>query len=185
VGKLFGMQRATKGGLGNSCVPLPGGAAVAAMAAVNAFGDVRHPVTGEIVAGARVSARSPGFADTAACMERAEGLRIAAPPSTTLAVVATDVRLDRVQADRLARQCQDGLARCIRPVHTRFDGDIVFALSTGDRPCDPDVLAVASCRAIGLAVLDAVESATSLAGVPAARDLRGGCSSSRTELTRG
>lgn len=174
VGKMFGLERAVKGGIGNAGLALPpraGGARVAVLAAVNAFGDVRDPDSGAILAGARLSAASASFAGSAGCLERGVTRRRFRSPNTTLLVVATDARLDRGSAARLARQCQDGLARCVSPAHTRFDGDLVFALSVGRRTADPDCLAALACRAIGMAVLDAIRSATSLGGVPAARDL--------------
>lgn len=175
VGKLFGMARAVKSGIGNASARMPssaGGATVAVLAAVNAFGDVRHPDTGEIVAGARRHGESGPFADTAECMRRGTMRRGFRPPNTSLIVVATDARLSRVDASRVAGICQDGVARVISPAHTRYDGDIVFTLSAGRRNADPDCIAALACRVIGIAVLDAVMSATTLAGVPAARDLR-------------
>ncbi len=174
VGKLFGIGRATKAGLGNAGLRLThaaGGATIAALAVVNAFGDVIDPETSMIVAGARAPRPRSGFADTGACMMKGRGRRGFGSPNTTLVVVATDARLHRVAASRLARQCQDGIARCIRPAHTRFDGDLVFTLSVGTRRADPDALAVAACRVIGDAVLDAVRSARPLAGVPTAQTL--------------
>jgi len=175
VGKLFGLDRATKAGLGNASIRMParaGGATVAALAVVNAFGDVVDPETSVVIAGARLPAPARGFAGTERSMARGIARRGFGSPNTTLVVVATDARLDRVQASRLARQCQDGIARCVRPAHTRFDGDIVFALSVGSRRADPDGIAVAACRAIGEAVVDAVRSARPLGGVPSAQTLK-------------
>jgi len=177
VGKIFGMKAAVKSGLGNASLRLPasaGGAAVAVLAAVNAFGDVLDHSTGAIVAGARDLTGQRLFADTAELMRGGlsrRGARAVPSTNTTLVVVATDARLSRVEACRVARLCQDGLARSVSPAHTRFDGDIVFTLSLGRRRADPDCLAVAACHAIGEAVLDAVRSATTLGGVPALRDL--------------
>jgi len=173
VGKLFGIRRAVKSGVGNAALKMPasaGGCTVAALAAVNAFGDVRSP-TGEILAGARRPGLAAGFADTAACMERGILRPGSRSTNTTLVVVATDALLNRTDASRVAGICQDGLARCVSPAHTKYDGDIVFVVSVGSRRVDADCLAVAACRAVGLAVIDAVVSATSLAGVPALRDL--------------
>ncbi len=177
VGKILGIAHATKSGIGNALLRTGGssGARVAALVAVNALGDVRDPETGAIVAGARREARGPGahrFLDTAARMETRPPRRFARSSHTTLVVVATDARIDQVEATRLSRICQDGLARSISPAHTGHDGDIVFTLSAGNRRADPEGLAVTACRAIGLALLDAVRSATSLGGVPALRDLR-------------
>jgi L-aminopeptidase/D-esterase-like protein len=175
IGKLFGMTGAVKSGLGNAGLRFPaaaGGATVAALAAVNAFGDVRHHETGALVAGARLPGSGVRFADTDAQMRRGTMRRAFGAPNTTLAVVATDARLSRADAARVARMCQDGLARCVSPAHTRLDGDIVFVLSAGRRRADPDCLASLACRAIGMAVLDAILSATTLAGVPSLRELR-------------
>ena len=175
VGKLLGLARATKGGIGNAWLRLParaGGATVAVLTAVNPFGDVRDPESGTILAGARKSERGARFADSAEMMARGVARRRFRHPNTTLVVVATDAALDRIEAARVSRICHDGLARCISPAHTRFDGDIVFTVSVGRRRADPDCLAVAACRAIGWAVVDAVTSATSVAGVPALRDLK-------------
>ena len=177
VGKLFGLGRATKSGVGNAGVRLPassGGATVAVLAVVNAFGDVRA-FDGSIAAGARdISAgrgsRKKHWADTDKRMAAGTMKRFSSS-NTMLVVVATDARLSRVQASRIARQCQDGVARCISPAHTRFDGDIVFVLSAGNRRFDPDCLAVAACRIIGDAVIDAVQSATTLGKVPALQEL--------------
>lgn len=177
VGKILGIERATKSGIGNASLRMPqraGGATVAVLAAVNAFGDVVDPQTGAIIAGARAEPGARGgvrFAGTTPLLERGLMRRGFKPPNTTLVVVGTDARLSRVEASRVSRLCQDGLARAVSPAHTRFDGDIVFTLSVGRRRADPDCLAVLACRAIGLAILDAVRSATSLGGVPAMRDL--------------
>ncbi len=178
VGKLFGVRHATKSGVGSAAARLParaGGATVAVLAAVNAFGDVRDPDSGAIVAGARDPEAPRGatrFAGTAALMARGVARRGFAAPNTTLVVVATDARLDRVEACRVSSMCQDGLASAVSPAHTRYDGDLVFTLSAGRRRADPDVLAACACRAVADAVLDAVRSAATLGGVPALRDLR-------------
>jgi L-aminopeptidase/D-esterase-like protein len=183
VGKLFGMARAMKGGIGNAALRLPssaGGATVAALAAVNAFGDVIDYDSGAIVAGARAPLKGGGglFAGTEILMRAGEARRrpasAPAQANTTLVVVATDAKLSRVEARRLGRVCQDGIARSISPAHTSYDGDIVFALSAGNRSADLDCLGVTACRAVGMAVFDAVASATTLGGVPALRDLRRG-----------
>jgi L-aminopeptidase/D-esterase-like protein len=97
LGKLFGMERAMKGGVGTYTVALPGGVMVAALVAVNALGDVRDPATGALIAGARVSAGSAEFADTEREMKRGAAIgALSAPRNTTLAVVATNVKLNKV-----------------------------------------------------------------------------------------
>ncbi len=171
VGKLFGMECAMKSGLGSSTVALDGayrGVLVSALAAVNAFGDVVDPSTGHIVAGARVSAGSREFANTAREMKRGArgGFR---PENTTLAVVATNVLLSRVEARRLARLASLGLARAINPVNTMFDGDVVIALSLGEASADVNALGVAAAEAVAESILRAVRLARPLGGLPGLR----------------
>lgn len=168
VGKLFGIRQAMKSGIGSWCVALEGslaGVKVAALAAVNAFGDVVDPETGKIVAGARVSPASREFADTARQLKR--GARGGFPrANTTLIVVATNAALDKPGAQKLATLAQAGMARAIRPVHTPYDGDLVIALSLGKERADLAALGVAAAEAVEQAVLRAVKRARTMGGVP-------------------
>jgi L-aminopeptidase/D-esterase-like protein len=170
VGKMFGFERATKSGLGSASIRLAGGVTVGALVAVNAAGDVIDPARGCVVAGPRLP--EGGFARTSdwLCERQAE---IGIGDSTTLAVVATDAVLTKVEATKVARMAHDGLARTIDPVHTMLDGDTVFALATGAAgvPADVTTVGAAGATALARAVLAAVREATSLAGVPAVRDL--------------
>jgi len=130
VGKLFGLRQAMKSGIGSGLVELPGGVLVAALAAVNAFGDVRDPATGKLIAGARRAPDSMEFADTEARM-KSGAPRAGTERNTTLVVVATNAKLSKVAATKLAALASLGMARTIYPVNTMFDGDLVFALSLG------------------------------------------------------
>jgi L-aminopeptidase/D-esterase-like protein len=165
IGKLFGMARAMKGGVGSYTVTLPGGVLVAALVAVNALGDVRDPATGKIIAGARRNAGSSDFIDSEAEMMRG-ALVGGAKANTTLAVVATNAGLNKVQANKLAQFASLGMARTIYPVSTMFDGDIAFALSLGSLPADINTLGVAAGQAVAQSILRAVRLATTLGGVP-------------------
>lgn len=171
VGKLFGMARAMKSGLGSATVGLEDrykGVLVAALAVVNAFGDVRDPETGELVAGARRAPDSMELADTARHLLR--GARGGfSQQNTTLAVVATNARLTKVQATKLAQLAQNGLARSISPAHTMYDGDLVIALSLGSYEADVNALGVAAAESVSQAILRAVRMAPSLGGVPGLR----------------
>ena len=165
IGKLFGMARAMKGGIGSFTVTLPGGVLVSALVAVNALGDVRDPATGKIIAGARKSASSREFVDSESEMKR--GVVIgAATPNTTLAVVATNARLNKVQANKLAQFASLGMARTIYPVNTMADGDVAFALSLGALQADINNLGVAAAEAVAQSILRAVRLAKTLGGVP-------------------
>lgn len=169
-GKALGLQNAMKAGIGTYTVEV-GKAKVSALAAVNAYGDILDPATGRILAGARVSPDSKEFADTVKVMkQRVLAGSSARPPArrenTTLVVVATDARLNKVQASRLAQFASQGMVRSIRPVHMGMDGDVAFALSCGDISIPLDVLGVAAAEAVAEAVARAVRTAKSLGGVP-------------------
>lgn len=170
VGKLFGVQHAMKGGVGIASVELSGGLVVWALAVVNAFGDVRDPSTGDIVAGARdpVTGR---LADTYLQMKQGRLRRGFHCQSTTLAVIATNARLAKGETILVARMGQGGLARTISPVHTAFDGDVIFALATGQVEADVNLVGQAGSEMVGAAILRAIKTATSLGGIPAYKDL--------------
>ena len=181
VGKVLGPERAMKGGVGSASVGLSGGLVVAALAAVNAFGDVRDPTTGEILAGPRLADGT--LADSVEHLEEAARF-MRWGENTTLAVVATNARLTKPQATKVSQMAHDGLARAISPVHTSMDGDLIFAASVGG-PADgyvpsnvppgvtaaPDVVGAWGARVVERAVLRAVRSATGLPGFPAVSEL--------------
>jgi L-aminopeptidase/D-esterase-like protein len=164
VGKLFGMKQAMKSGIGSYTVTLPGGVLVASLVAVNAFGDVRDPDSGKTVAGARKAPDSREFAGTVEHMLRGELGSLLS--HTTLAVVATNAKLTKVQANKLAQFASLGMARTIYPVNTMADGDTAFALSIGDREADIDMLGVAAAEGLARAIVRAVTFAKTLGGVP-------------------
>ena len=146
---------------------MEGGALVGAIAAVNALGEIVDPTSGRVVAGVRGA--DGGIEDA---VELLRSGRAVSPPleNTTIAVVATDVALDRGQLTRLALMAHAGLARVVRPSHTSADGDAVFALSTGARvqePVDLVALGALAARALERAIVKGVRQATSLAGIPA------------------
>jgi L-aminopeptidase/D-esterase-like protein len=171
VGKLRGMARAMKGGVGSAAVTLDSGLVVSELVVVNSVGDVVDPATGQIVAGAR--ADDGTFADARRLLRA--GRREAGKPGeqTTLAVVATNATLTKSQATKVAQMAHDGFARAIYPVHTQVDGDTVFALATGAHPGSPDMLLIGSLAAdvTAVAIVRAVRAATGLPSLPAARDL--------------
>jgi L-aminopeptidase/D-esterase-like protein len=174
VGKLMGIERAMKGGLGTSSLSLPGGVAVGALVVVNAFGDVIDPETGQILAGLRDSPNGARLLDTTAQLRAGVRPRGYARESTTLVAVATSARLSKVEATKLAQQAQLGLARTIRPVHTTLDGDAVFALATGRAAADLNALGVTAAEAVAVATVRAIKKARSLGGLPAYQDLQPG-----------
>jgi L-aminopeptidase/D-esterase-like protein len=174
VGKLYGIAQAMKSGLGTASVALPGGLRVAALTVVNAFGDVRDPRSGEILAGARDAHASRRLADTAATIRRGTTHKGYSGENTTLAVVATNARLTKVQATKVAQMAQHGLVRTIAPVHTTLDGDLVIGLATCEAaavPVDLNAIGLAAADTVSESILRAIRKATSLGGIPAWGDL--------------
>jgi L-aminopeptidase/D-esterase-like protein len=173
IGKLFGINRATKGGVGFGNRELQGGVRVQALAVVNAFGDVVDPRTGNVVVGARRSRDSAEFVGTVESMFEGRTGQGFGATHTTLVVVMTNAALDKVQTTKVAQMAQDGLARAIRPVHTQWDGDLVFALSLGRKKAELNTVGTAAAGVTAEAIVRAVETAEGLGGVPSCREIRG------------
>jgi L-aminopeptidase/D-esterase-like protein len=173
VGKLFGVRSAMKGGVGTASIRLPGGAVIAALVAVNALGDVLDPATGRVLAGVRTAdgKHLRGAVDALLAGE-APG-RPLSGQNTSIGVVATNVALTKAEATHVARMAHDGLARTIRPVHTPWDGDVLFALSTGTVKVDqPALLAgTLAAEAVARAVVRAALTATGVPGFPSASEM--------------
>lgn len=176
VGKLNG-GHPMKGGMGTSSIRLANGLVVAAIVAVNCTGDVIDPHTGKIVAGAR-TADGHGFVDIARSYRSGTGVSQAtgrgrAGESTTIGVVATNARFDKTQMTKVAEMAHDGLARAINPAHTPYDGDTLFAMSTGASTVSANLAAIGALAAevVSEAILRGVKKATSIPGYPAYRDL--------------
>jgi L-aminopeptidase/D-esterase-like protein len=145
VGKLRGLERSLPGGVGSAGLRLPGGALVAALAVVNAAGDVVSE-EGRILA---------GVGGNRALLEEGTSGMAAPATNTTLGVVATDAALDKAQCRTLAALAQDGVALAVRP-RTVVDGDTVFFLSTGGAKADMNSLAAAAAETLRRAIVRAV-----------------------------
>ena len=168
VGKGAGIERAMKGGIG-AHVEREGDLAVAALAVLNALGDVRD-ASGAIIAGAR--AEDGGFVDVARAIAHGMAAGPRAPVgNTTLALVATNAALPRLALAQVARVAEAALARRITPVGTTFDGDVIFAAAPVEGPTaaalQVEALAV---RALEMAVERAVRTAKGRDGVPGLAD---------------
>ena len=178
VGKILGMGQAMKAGIGNASIDIGGGVVVGAIVAVNAFGDVINPGSGEIVAGARAAdvgrlhiGAAGYFADTLQVMKTRVGrtaLGFSSRGNTVIGVVASNAKLDKEGVNKVAQMAHDGLARTIRPAHTMVDGDTIFALATGQRNADVNIVGAFAAEAFAQAVLRATQSAEPAGGLPAA-----------------
>jgi len=172
VGKMFGMDRAMKSGLGATSIQI-GSVVVAALVAVNAFGDVLDPTTGALLAGAR----TPDGKGLVNSIEQMRQGRYPPPKTsgenTTIGVVATNVVLNKSQATKMAQMAHDGLARCINPVHTPQDGDTLFAMATCTQTATANLTVLGSLAAdvVAQAVRRAIVRAKGLPGLPSYLDL--------------
>jgi L-aminopeptidase/D-esterase-like protein len=174
VGKLFGRSAAVKSGVGLAVQDLPHGPRMAALAVVNAFGDVLSE-DGSVLAGPRAGDGS--FVRTAEVLRT----QVVEPPSyrrgepvenTTLVCVMTDAELTKVQCGIVAKMAQAGMARAVDPVHSAVDGDVVFTLASGSSsPVDPLIAGVSAAGLTSEAIRDACRRAKTIAGIPALEDL--------------
>lgn len=189
VGKMAGPALAVKGGLGSASEHLPDGHTVGALVALNALGDIYDAETGKLLAGARSPSGQRWLADDIAAMRSGAQQQQPAPAEpeqspfpgaqSTLALIATDAPFTKAELAKLAQMAHDGLARAIRPIHTPFDGDTVFALSTAKNaataaPAGALPLALAGAavaQTLARAVAKAIRAATGLHDVPALRDI--------------
>jgi L-aminopeptidase/D-esterase-like protein len=171
VGKLFGRDRAIKAGVGLAAQELPQGPRMAALAVVNAFGDVLGEDS-DVLAGAR--GENGAFVHTTAFI-RAHGLdlpRKALTDSTTLVCLVTDATLTKAECAIVAKMAHAGMARAVDPVHSAFDGDVVFVLASGKAaPLDASVAGVVAAGLTAEAIRDGCRRATALGGIPALTDL--------------
>jgi L-aminopeptidase/D-esterase-like protein len=162
VGKAHGIACAMKGGLGTASQSFAEGLVVAALVVVNCWGDVVKD--GEIIAGTRDP--QGGFANTAHLLRRGDLTRAMRELNTTLGVVATNARFNKVELNKIAQLAHQGLTQTIAPVHTMFDGDLVFALSLGSQAADLHRVGFAAADLLAQAVIRAVTQAQSRGGIP-------------------
>ncbi len=173
VGKIFGINQAMKSGIGTSCQHLGGGIMLAAIAAVNAFGDIVDYHNRKIIAGARklLKKGQAQFADTLDVMRSQAGrtiLSVSKKNNTIIGVIATNAILTREQAIQLAESASDGIALTVQPAFSIFDGDTVFSLATGQKKGNIHILCAHAPFVFADAILSAVRNAEPTGGLPAA-----------------
>ncbi len=169
VGKILGAEGMMKGGVALSTVTVGRGVTVSALSVVNAFGDVLDE-SGSVLAGARRDGRFVGSKDLLLSMPGAP--KLAPLNDTTLTVVMTDGRLDKLQCALIARMAHDGQARAVDPIHTPVDGDCVFTLATGHKETNVFQVGAAAAEAVAQSIRRAVRSARGLGGVPSVAELQ-------------
>ena len=171
VGKLFGNNRAMKGGIGTASIKLPNGFIVGAIVAVNAVGDIFE--NGKLIAGARTADGKKLMGTMNAILRGDNPPPILGGTNTTIGVVATNAKLDKAQCQKIAQMAHDGFARTINPAHTMFDGDTIFSLATGkiEQTANVTLLGALAAEAMAQAVIRAVKAAKSIPGFPSASEL--------------
>jgi L-aminopeptidase/D-esterase-like protein len=169
VGKILGIGSAVKSGLGTASQKIARDVVVAALVVVNAVGDVIEPGRGEILAGPR-RPDGRGFLSTSE-LWKGESKEAVTTSNTVIGVVATDAKISKTEANKLAHVAQVGIARTIDPCHTMYDGDALFALSLGQKEADLSALGAAAAEVVAEAIVRAIQKAEALAGVPAAKDV--------------
>jgi len=162
VGKILGDEYSMKGGLGNASVQV-GELKVAAIVAVNCLGDIIDIETGEIIAGA-LNKNKNGFANTMKLLQMGMPNPSVFATNTTIGVVATNAKLTKSAANRVAFMAHDGYARAINPVHTMFDGDTIFCLATGKVDADISIVGALAADVMARAIIRGVKAAKSLYG---------------------
>jgi L-aminopeptidase/D-esterase-like protein len=176
IGRMFGTSLGMKSGLGTASMDIGGGVIVGAIVAVNAVGDVVDPKNGEIIAGLRSGKIGPlrigkkdSFANTLEMMKTPLGrgvFGLTSRSNTVIGAVATNAKLTKAQATKVAQMAQDGFARTIRPAHTMLDGDVIFALSTGSKKADVSIIGAFAAEVMAQAILRAVKMAKPAGGLP-------------------
>ncbi len=179
VGKLFGIERAMKGGVGTSSVRGPKGLVVGALVVVNAFGDVLNPDSNQILVGARASKGRVKLANSSKWMKQGVTRKQFGPTSssdsaafnTTLGVIATNAALSKKEVHQVVQIAQSGLSKVISPIHTTFDGDLVFALSLGKVKADVNTVGLLGEVALMESVKRGVTKANGFGIIPAYKDI--------------
>jgi L-aminopeptidase/D-esterase-like protein len=173
VGKLFGLERAMKGGQGFASLISANGLKLWALAVVNAFGDIRNHENGQLLAGVRTK-DGRRLANAAASLTELEVLRGFSESNTVLGVVGTNATLSKAELTRVAQMAHDGIARAVVPSHTLYDGDTIFALSTGFHGgVDTSVVGALAAQLMAQAIVNAVVHAVGVKNLPAYQDLFG------------
>lgn len=170
VGKMGGFANAMKSGLGSASMTLPSGLVVGAVVAVNAVGHVFDPQSGQIVAGPRNEKGQ--IVDSVELMKTHIQSPIPPGTNTTIAVVASNAKLSKAEAKKVAQMAHDGLARTIRPIHTMFDGDTIFSIATGEVAATVDLIGSLSADVLAEAVIQAVRMAEPAGGLPSSSSLQ-------------
>lgn len=172
IGAMLGNEYATKGGIGSASIELADGLVVAALCAVNCVGDVLSE-SGEIIAGLRQPPDGNTFQGMMNVMKNIAHMEAPPPRSdsnTIIGVVATNAKLNKEQVNKVAQMAHDGLAQAVRPAHTMWDGDTLFALATGEKSANVTAIGAYAAEMVAQAIRNAARAAVTLGGVRSLKD---------------
>lgn len=158
VGKFYGQSQAMKSGIGGASVHIGRGIVVGAIVAVNALGDVYDPNTGEFAAGIRTEEKTLE-------LMRKYSFAFALRRNTVIGAVAVNADFSKAEMMRVAQMAQDGMARAVRPAHTQWDGDAIFALATGGKRADLSTVGAFAAEVFAAAIVRAVRASISAGGL--------------------
>ena len=172
VGKFYGTEQAMKGGVGIAANALDGGLIVGALVVVNSFGDIKDPSSEKILAGARKGKESMEFVDTLELMRKGVKRPISAFQNTTIGVIVTNAKLTKQNASAVAKIASNALTKTISPVHTIYDGDIVFTIASGEIEADYHTVGLIAEEMLTEAIIRGITTATETKGIPSFLSLR-------------
>ena len=168
VGKIKGSNFCTKGGIGSYSIKLDNGLVVAALIAVNAFGDVYEE--GKVIAGVLNDSKDE-FLNTYDLMKQGVNKGGFNIDNTTIGVVATNAKLDKAQCKKVSQMAHNGYAKTIFPIHTPHDGDTIFTLATGEIETDVTLLGSLATEVVEKSIINAIKNAKSINNIPSYNEI--------------
>ena len=168
VGKIKGSNFCTKGGIGSYSIKLDNGLVVAALIAVNAFGDVYEE--GKVIAGVLNDSKDV-FLNTYDLMKQGVNKGGFNIDNTTIGVVATNAKLDKAQCKKVSQMAHNGYAKTIFPIHTPHDGDTIFTLATGEIETDVTLLGSLATEVVEKSIINAIKNAKSINNIPSYNEI--------------
>lgn len=171
IGKVKGMAYAMKGGVGTSCIR-NGDLLVGAVVAVNCVGDIYDRNAGKLIAGVLNNEMNDIENTENYILQNYRSQKDFFSGNTVIGTVVTNAHFSKAEINKLASISHDGIARTVRPSHCIFDGDTIFALSSGNVEANISAVGILATRAVESAILNGIKSASSLAGFPTYNDIR-------------
>lgn len=168
VGKIRGPKYCTKGGIGSYSIKLDNGLVVAALVAVNAFGDVYE--NGEVIAGVLNDDKN-GYLNTYELMKQGVNKGGFNIDNTTIGIIATNAKLDKAQCKKISQMSHNGYAKAIFPIHTPHDGDTIFTIATGEIDSDVTLLGSLATEVMEQSIINAIKNSNEVEEIPSYNEI--------------